>query len=150
MNEQTNNESLAKVAADIATQFAVGELCVVSRRASKVSELISISDTLRELYRGGLRAPAIAEALQAKGQKFSSATVRRALKIILRMKRKTTSKFTAVVAVQTPSGKTASAPTTKATIKLGKPKTTTQTPATQSAGGLTDAEIEAKLKDHNL
>ena len=128
MNEQTNNESLAKVAADIATQFAVGELCVVSRRASKVSELISISDTLRELYHGGLRAPAIAEALQAKGQKFSSATVRRALKIILRVKRKTTAKSKVVVGVQTPTGKTASAPTTKATIKLGKPKTTTQTP----------------------
>ena len=146
MNEQTNNASLAKVAADIATQFAAGGLGVVNRRTSKVADLLSISDTLRELYRGGLRAPAIAEALQAKGQKFSSATVRRALKIILRMKRKTTGK----TAMQNTTGKTASAPTTKATIKLGKPKTTTQTPATQSAGGLTDAEIEAKLKDHNL
>jgi len=143
MNEQTNNASLAKVAADIATQFAAGGLGVVNRRTSKVADLLSISDTLRELYRGGLRAPAIAEALQAKGQKFSSATVRRALKIILRMKRKTTGK----TAMQNTTGRTAPAPTTKATIKLGRPKTTTQTPATQSAGGLTDAEIEAKLKD---
>jgi len=143
MNEQTNNASLAKVAADIATQFAAGGLGVVNRRTSKVADLLSISDTLRELYRGGLRAPAIAEALQAKGQKFSSATVRRALKIILRMKRKTTGK----TAMQNTTGRTAPAPTTKATIKLGRPKTTPQTPATQSAGGLTDAEIEAKLKD---
>ena len=147
MNEQTNNASLAKVAAEIATQFAAGGLGVVNRRTSKVSELISIGDTLRELHKGGMRAPAIATALQAKGQKYSSATVRRALKIILRMARKTSAKSPAIVAVQSPAGKSAPPPTAKATIKLGKPKTTTQTPATQSAGGLTDAEIEAKLKD---
>ena len=143
MSEQTNKESLAKIATEIATQFAAGGLGVASRRASKVADLLSISDTLRELHKGGLRANGIAGALQGKGQKYSSATVRRALKIILRMKRKTTGK----TAMQNTTGRTAPAPTTTATIKLGRPKTTTQTPATQSAGGLTDAEIEAKLKD---
>jgi hypothetical protein len=147
MSQQTNNESLAAVAAEIATQFAAGNLAIAAGRSSKVAELLTIGDTLQELHKGGLRAPAIAAALQARGQKFSSATIRRALKIILKSKTKSTVKSPAIVPAQPPISQTAEQPTTKTPIKLGKAKATAQTPAMRSAGGLTDAEIEAKLKD---
>ena len=138
-----NSTDLVNAAAKVTEKIKAGTVKPHSR-ASKVKELLGLSDTLLEWHSNGLRAPGIAEALATEGYTASIVTVRRALKLVVG-KKKSSKKATA----KPETKPTEQQKTQSQTPAETKPKQTQpETPApAQPQRPLTSAEIAEKLKD---